>query len=172
MFNKMIKPALIMVALSSVSAFAADAVNINITGRVVASPCNVNSGSSDLAVELGQNIQASSLFTAGSGSTPVPFDLALTNCPVGTSAVKVAFSGTADGASPTMYQSTGTATPLAVELSDATTSAILGNGSSLTQSVLGDSTVTYKLKARAYTAAGSVTPGTITSVVVADFTYQ
>lgn len=34
----------------------ADPVNINITGRVVSSPCVVNNNNSDLNVDLGQTI--------------------------------------------------------------------------------------------------------------------
>ncbi|MEL4012840.1 fimbrial protein [Dryocola clanedunensis] len=161
-----------MFLMSSAAVFAADPVNINITGKVVASPCVVNSGSGDLTMDLGQNIQASTLATAGSGSTPVTQDLKLTSCPVGTTNVKATFTGTADTTSTTMYKNTGTATPLAVELSNAEDSSLLSNGTTLTLPVLADNTVTFKLKARAYTAAGSVTPGTISSVVVADFTYQ
>lgn len=161
-----------LILMSSATVFAADPVNINITGKVVASPCMVNSGSGDLAMDLGQNIQASSLATAGAGSTPVTQDLKLTNCPVGTTNVKATFTGTADTTSTTMYKNTGSATSLAVELSNATDSSLLSNGSTLTLPVQGDNTVTFKLKARAYTALGSVSPGTINSVVVADFTYQ
>ena len=50
--------------------YAADTVNINVTGKVIASPCTtLNGGSSALNVDLGQDIQAYSLEAAGSGST-------------------------------------------------------------------------------------------------------
>lgn len=171
MFKKIIIPAMTLI-LTGAEAFAADPVNINITGRVVASPCVVNNSTNNLDIDLGQNIQAASLATAGSGSTIVTKDLVLTDCPAGTTSVKMALSGTADSTSPTMYQNTGTATPLAVELSNAATSDILSNGATVTQNVQGDKTVTYKLGARAYSAAGGVMPGTISAIVVADFTYQ
>jgi minor fimbrial subunit len=150
----------------------ADPTNINITGVVVASPCTVNNNVSNLNVDLGQNIQASDLAAAGSGSTLTPFTLSLTGCPSGTSNVKVSFSGAADSASPTRYKNTGTATNLAVELSQQVTGTILGNGSSLIQAVQPDKTVTYALNARAYSATGSVMPGNISAVVQANFTYN
>lgn len=148
----------------------ADPININITGNVVASPCVVNNSVSDLNVDLGKTIQAATLEVAGSGTTPVPFNLALTSCPAGTANVKVTFTGTADTTQTTMYKNTGTATPLAVELSSGST--ILGNNGTLTQTVQTDKTVTYALSARAVTAAGSVTPGSINAVVQANFTYN
>jgi minor fimbrial subunit len=172
MLKSIFKPALLVLAMASTAAMAADPVNINITGKVVASPCQVNNGAADLAIDLGQNIQASTLQTAGSGSTLVSQDLTLTNCPAGTTSVKATFTGTADTTSPTMYKNTGTATPLAVELSNGADSSLLSNGATVTQNVQADKTVTYQLQARAYTATGSVMPGTINAVVVADFTYQ
>lgn len=148
----------------------ADPVKINITGNVIASPCIVNNSKSNLDVDLGTNIQASTLEVAGSGTTPVPFNLELASCPAGTSNVKVTFTGTADTTQTTMYKNTGTATPLAVELSSGAT--ILGNNSTLTQTVQTDKTVTYALSTRAVTATGKVMPGSINSVVQANFTYN
>ncbi|CNI11618.1 putative mannose-resistant/Proteus-like fimbrial protein [Yersinia aldovae] len=146
--------------------------NINITGTVVPSPCVVNNNNSNLNVELGPTIQAAALTTAGAGSALTPFNLSLTACPAGTNSVKVTFSGTPDTTSTTMYKNTGTATNLAVELSQQTTGTILGNNSTLTQTVQPDKTVTYALNARAYSAAGSVMPGSIIAVIQANFTYN
>ena len=159
-----------VVILTGLNIAHADPVKINITGNVIASPCVVNNSVSDLNVDLGKTIQSSTLAVAGSGTTPVPFNLALTACPAGTANVKVTFTGTADTTQTTMYKNTGTATPLAVELSSGST--ILGNNGTLTQTVKTDKTVTYALSARAVTAAGSVTPGSINAVVQANFTYN
>lgn len=159
-----------VVILTGLNIAHADPVKINITGNVIASPCVVNNSVSDLNVDLGKTIQAATLAVAGSGTTPVPFNLALTSCPTGTSNVKVTFTGTADTKQTKMYKNTGTATPLAVELSSGST--ILGNNGTLTQTVKTDKTVTYALSARAVTAAGSVTPGSINAVVQANFTYN
>ncbi|WP_260515790.1 fimbrial protein [Serratia fonticola] len=151
-------------------AFAAP-VSINITGNVIASPCEVNNNQTNLDVDLGQNIQASTLVTANSGTTPKAFNLSLKSCPVGTTNVTVTFTGTAAASPQTaMYLNTGDATPLAVELSSGST--ILGNNSSLSQAVQADGTVTYALSARAVTPTGNVTPGSIISVVQANFSYN
>ncbi|CAI1564538.1 fimbrial protein [Serratia fonticola] len=151
----------------------ADPVNINITGRVVASPCVVNNNNNALNVDLGQTIQASTLATAGAGTPLTPFNLSLTACPVGTNNVTVTFTGTAAAAPQTnMYLNTGDATPLAVELSSGGLGTVLGNNSTLTMSVLGNRTVTFPLLARAVTSTGSVTAGSITAVVQANFSYN
>lgn len=160
-----------LMILGAQSAMAAP-VNINITGNVIASPCTVNNNVSSLNVDLGTSIQATDLATAGAGSTLVPFNLSLTDCPSGSTNAKVTFSGTADTAVTTMYKNTGTATNIAVELSQQGTGTLLGNNTSLTQAVLADKTVTYALNARAYSKTGSVMPGTISSVVQANFTYN
>lgn len=163
--------ALLLITAKSHVAMA-DPVNINISGRVIASPCVVNNNS-DLTVNLGSTIQANTLTAAGAGTTPTEFNLSLTGCPVGTSSVKVTFTGTAAAApQANMYLNTGVATPLAIELSQQGTGTILGNGSSLTQNVLADKTVTYALSARAVTATGNVMPGAIVAVIQADFTYN
>ncbi|HBE9078755.1 fimbrial protein [Serratia fonticola] len=166
--NKVALALLVMAAGYNVASAAP--LNINITGTVISSPCTVNNSTDDLNVSLGNNIQAASLATAGSGSTPSPFNLTLTSCPTGTSNVTVTFSGTADAIQTNMYKNTGLATPLAVELSSGAT--ILGNTSTLTQPVQADKTVTYALSARAVTASGNVMPGSISAVVQANFTYN
>lgn len=149
----------------------ADPVNINITGKVIASPCVVNNNNSNLNVDLGGNIQASILEAAGAGTTPTPFSLELTACPVGTSRVEVTFTGTPATAPQTdMYLNSGAANPLAVELSSG--GIILANNSTLTQTVQADRTVTYPLSVRAVTSTGSVMPGSIIAVVQASFTYN
>lgn len=171
--NVMLKNAVMgVLGLSAVGAANAAPVNINITGNIIASACTVNNNLSDLNVSLGDDIQAATLEAANSGSTPKGFNLVLSACPVATRNVTVSFAGTGDTTSPTMYKSTGTATSVAVELSQQTTGTILGNGSTLTQAVQTDKTVTYALNARAYSATGSAMPGSVSAVVQANFTYN
>ncbi|MGL5387207.1 MAG: fimbrial protein [Serratia sp. (in: enterobacteria)] len=163
----------LLVMASSYNAAMADPVNINITGKVVASPCVVNNNNSNLNVDLGTNIQATTLATAGAGTTPTPFNLSLTACPLGTSNVTVTFTGTAAAApQTTMYKNTGAATPLAVELSISDLGTILSNNVSVTRPVQAGGTVTFPLSARAVTATGNVIPGTIVALVQANFTYN
>ena len=93
-----------------------NAVDININGLVLASPCVVNGGNSAVNVNIGDNIQADSLSAAGSTSSWKDFTLQLTNCPLSTSSFSVAFSGTPDGDIATNYANTGSATNLSLEL--------------------------------------------------------
>ncbi|HHQ6576278.1 TPA: fimbrial protein [Serratia fonticola] len=171
-FNGGVALALVIMASANNMALA-DAVNINITGNVVASPCVVNNNNSNLSVDLGQTIQAGTLATAGAGTTLTPFNLSLTACPVGTNNVTVTFTGTAAAAPQTnMYLNTGVATPLAIELSSGGLGTVLGNNSTLTMPVLVNRTVTFPLLARAVTSTGNVTAGSIVAVIQANFTYN
>ncbi|MDK9366333.1 fimbrial protein [Lelliottia wanjuensis] len=160
--------------LLTANVFAANSVSIDIKGKVIASPCTtVNGGEATKAVALGDTIGADTLATAGSGTPLVKFELPLTGCPAGTTNIKATFSGTADGTTTTMWKNTA-ATPApntAIELSNQTGSALISNGSSITEAVT-SGTATFKLQARAYSAAGSATPGDIESVIVATFEYQ
>ena len=158
--------------LASYGAFAGDTVTLNITGNVVASPCTVNGGAGNIDVGLG-DIQATTLATAASSSTEKAFDIKLTDCPAGTSSVVATFSGTSDSVAGTdYYKNTGTAGNVAVALIQASTGNLKGNGTTITQTVQSDRTVTMSMKAKAYSSAGGATPGTIKSVVTATFTYQ
>lgn len=173
--NQLIKFSALAVLMMAVgyNTAMADPVNINITGKVVASPCTVNNGNSDLNVDLGTTIQASSFVNAGDATPPKGFNLSLTGCPVGTNNVTVTFTGTAASApQTTMYKNTGTATSLAVELSITDLGTILSNNVSITRPVQAGRTVTFPLSARAVTSTGSVAPGTIVALVQANFTYN
>ncbi|MEL2239539.1 fimbrial protein [Leclercia adecarboxylata] len=154
--------------------YAADSVNINITGRVIASPCTtLNGGSDALNVDLGQSLQASSFEGAGSGSAMKTFDLPVTGCPASTTNVKVTFTGNPDGTDATLWANNAAqaAANTAVELSQQSTGAILSNNSSLIGAVEEGNT-TFKLQARVYSKAGKVMPGDVSSAIVASFEYQ
>lgn len=159
--------------LLSTGAPAADTVTINITGKVVASPCTVDSNGT-YNVNLGQNISAATLSASGSGSGWVPFDVTLSSCPSGTSSVTITFSGTPDSDDGTRYANTtgnGYAQRVAVELQD-TSGSNAGNGKTLTKNVAGDKTVKFPLQARAYSAKGGVSPGNISAQVLMNLTYN
>lgn len=156
---------------ASTSLFAADPVTLNITGNIVASPCQISSDSVTIPVNLGTNIQASDLQTAGTSTSWVPFSIALVSCPAGTTTATMTMHGTADSAQPAdLYTNTGTATNVAVQL-QSTTGTQLGDGKTITGNIASGS-YTYQLQARAYTKNGAVTPGTINSVVTATFVYN
>ena len=158
--------------MAAQGAYAGDTVTLNITGNVVASPCTVNGGAGSIDVDLG-DIQATTLAAAASSSAEKAFDIKLTDCPTGTSSVVATFSGTSDPVAGTSYyKNTGTAGNVAVALIQASTGNLKGNGTTITQTVQTDRTVTMSMKAKAYSSAGGATPGTIKSVVTATFTYQ
>lgn len=157
--------------VASLNAFAGDPVTLNITGNVIASPCQVSSDSITKAVDLGQTIQASSLQIAGAATNWVNFDINLSSCPAGTTNAIMTMHGTADLSNPgDMYRNTGSATNLAVQLQSQAGDA-LGDTKTLSGAVANNA-VTYKLRARAYTQNGGVMPGSINSVVTATFEYQ
>lgn len=160
-----------IVLLMNTSAQAGDPVTLNITGNVIASPCQVSSDSITKSVDLGQNIQASSLQTAGAATDRVNFDINLNSCPAGTTKAIMTMHGTADLNNPAdMYRNTGTATNLAVQV-QSQAGEQLGNTKTISGTIASNA-YTYKLRARAYTQNGGVMPGSISSVVTATFEYQ
>ncbi|HEY4437446.1 MAG TPA: fimbrial protein [Lelliottia sp.] len=159
-----------LTATLSFTLYAAD-TNINITGKVVAMPCIVIGGNTNLDVDLG-DIPANLLQSPSSSSAEKPFTLDLTNCPAGTTSVVTRFTGTSDPvAGINYYKNNGTATNVAVALIQASTSNLKGTGTTITQNVQSGS-VTFALKAKAYSSAGNTTPGTINATVVAAMTYN
>lgn len=150
---------------------AGDTVNLNVTGNVVASPCQVSYDSLNKTVDLGQNIQSSDLRTAGASTTWVNFNINIDSCPTGTTKATMTMHGAADTSDPaSLYTNTGTAANVAVQVQMLSGEA-MGDGKSYTGNIVSNA-YTYKMQARAYTAAGNVTPGTISSVITATFTYQ
>lgn len=138
---------LLMACVTALPALSADNVDIKVTGRIIAAPCVFNGGNSNMNIDLG-NIQATNMFTPGSSSDPVSFNLLFTSCPPGTLSVTTRFSGTPDPeAGMNYYQNSGTATRVAIAMSDATTGVLMGNGSSITQNIAADRTAKMPMKA-------------------------
>lgn len=167
---------LLIVTVLTQAAFAStDPAQIQVTGTVNASPCEIDESSvSPVNVNLGDDLQTADLNQAGSSSEWVPVTIALKNCPAGTSSVTATFSGTADAADPeTLYTNTGTATNVAVQL-EGLTSEPYGNGKTSTLQIADatDGKPTWKLQTRAFSKAGGVTPGTISSVITMSFAYN
>ncbi|WP_130098698.1 fimbrial protein [Siccibacter turicensis] len=153
---------------------AAD-ITMNFTATVVASPCTVDSDSVTKAIQLdgGNGVQATDLQDAGASTPWVYFDLGVKDCPAGTTRITITFSGTADPASPdNLYMNTGTAKNASVELQSHDGLYMFGDGKSYTGTVRSDKTFYFSERARVYTNAGGVTPGTIQALVTANFTYQ
>ncbi len=163
---------LLMACATALPALSADNVDIKVTGRIIAAPCVFNGGNSNMNIDLG-NIQATNMFTPGSSSDPVSFNLLFTRCPPGTLSVTTRFSGTPDPeAGMNYYQNSGTATRVAIAMSDATTGLLMGNGSSITQNIAADRTAKMQMKAMVTSVAGRPTPGSIRAVVVLTMQYN
>lgn len=169
---KMNKLVLLMACAIVLPALSVDNVDIKVTGRIIAAPCVFNGGSENMNVDLG-NIQATNMFTPGSSSDPVTFNLLFTRCPPGTLSVTTRFSGTPDPeAGMNYYQNSGTATRVAIAMSDATTGLLMGSGSSITQNIAADRTATIPMSAMVTSVAGRPTPGSIHAVVVLTMQYN
>ncbi|MBS3045962.1 fimbrial protein [Enterobacter mori] len=151
----------------------AEAVDINISGKVTASPCTVDTQSVSKEVEL-PKLQTHSLEDAGTGGDWVNFSLDLNNCPESTSQASATFTGTADAKDATAYKNTGTATNIALQLAAQNqTSTLYGNGSTMKVDIDASThKATFPLAARMYTPEGGVSQGTFVSVVNVSFTYQ
>jgi len=154
-------------------AWAGDPVALNITGNIVASPCEINSEALNKTVDLGggQPIMSWVLSDAGSATPWVPFELGVENCPASTTKTTIEFHGTADASNPAdMYKNTGTAQGVAVQLQGAAGEPF-GDGKTFT-GIIVNSAYTYHLRVRAYSPNGGATSGTINAVVTTTFTYQ
>lgn len=157
----------VMLFLVAASVQATD-VTITVNGEVVAKPCTIATTTAN--VSLG-TLSTSALQSAGSVSDWKTVDLELTDCPVGTSSVTATFAGTSDSTG-TYFLNQGTAGNIAVELADSSGNNIT-NGGTLTSAV-SDTTLStdFSLEVRAITPAGSVTQGSIQSVVDVTYTWQ
>lgn len=159
---------------TSHAAFAADPVTLNITGNVVASPCQVSADSKNMTIDLGNgsDLQTADLNAAGSGSDWIKFNVALQNCPAGTDSVTATFHGTADTSDvESLYSNTGTAENVAVQLEGQAASEPFGNGKTSTLQIASNA-ATWNLQTRAFSKNGNVSPGTINSVVTMSFAYN
>ena len=165
-----LRTAALAATLISNNIFAADSVNVSVTGNIVASPCIFNGGNNSLDINLG-NIQASNMTTPGSSSDPVSFNLLFSQCPTGTRSVTVSFTGNPDPDAD-YYMNSGSATHVAIAMSEAATGLLKGTGSSITQPVSADRTATIAMLASVRSFTGGATPGSISAVVVMTMQYN
>jgi len=163
---------LLLASLLSTSAEAADGVNLNVTGNIVASPCVFNAGNDNLDINLGDH-QATNMATPGASTDPVSFNLTFTLCPAGTQSVTVLFTGTPDPvAGPEYYKNSGTATHVAIAMSEASSGTLKGSGSTITRAIGADRTVTLPMQAVVTSVDGRATPGSLSAVVVLTMQYN
>ncbi|KFK95216.1 MULTISPECIES: fimbrial protein [unclassified Serratia (in: enterobacteria)] len=121
-------------AMSSASAFAVDG-QINFTGEIIDSACEVvNNVSAPLNVELGK-VAKTAFSGAGDTASATKFTLQLKNCPVSVTGAAVKFEGAAaagDNSVLALTQGAGVATGVGIQLSDASATALQLNTASAT----------------------------------------
>lgn len=142
---------------------------IDITGRIIGSPCIVDTNTVTQTIEL-KKAYAHNL-TSGTGSEWVPFQLSLSKCPANWTFATVTFTGPA-AADDNYFANTSDAKGVVLQISDSGHIKSYGNGDELTESVDENRSVTFPLEARMFNPGGVVTGGGFSAVVQVDFTYQ
>ncbi len=146
--------------------------SLTLTGKVVASPCTVDTDTVNKTVDLG-TLQLWDVRTAGQGGEWQDFDLVLTNCPAGTTKVTATLSGTPAPQDATAWSNSGTSGNVALRIASRDHSQTVAPGNSLAQNVnISTRSVSFPLSARMFTPQGNATAGTFQSVMNVDFTWQ
>lgn len=179
MMKKMTQATALMALMAAGAAQAAsDSAVINITGKVLANTCTIDSSSAKQSIKLDD---ISDRDIRGKGTTGGAKDVVirLTNCGSGASAVEVSASGSPDGEDAsafanTLKQADGGATGVAIYFfqTDGTTKFVpagtIKQTSRLTPSV--NNTLTYK--ASYVGTKDTVTAGNFSAAVNMTFNYQ
>lgn len=161
----------LLLALTSLPAVATD-VTLNIEGNIYDTTCQVDGGSQNMVVDLGQGV-ASDFHDIGDTGPWKKFDLTLTNCPPTLTVATVSVDGPRDRDHPFKFANSGTATGVALELADRLDYIVLAPEARFSVVIdAGTHTATFPMAARYYATAMPVTAGTFNSVVQATFTYQ
>lgn len=148
------------------------ATDININGKVVASPCVVDTRVFNQSVELGRD-DAHHLNQSGAGSSWVPFTLALNSCPGTTSFSTAHFSGEPADGYASGYKNLGTAANVVLQIASADLNTFYGTGSSMTVAIPSSTaSAIFPLMARMYAPVGNASGGTFKTAVNISFTYQ
>ncbi|CAM4299036.1 fimbrial protein [Serratia silvae] len=174
--NKLFKTTALCLALGGMGisgAALANQATLHITGTVKASPCVIDTDDANKTVPLG-DIQASNLFADNSHSGWADFTITLKDCPAATNRVVATFSGTPADENPNMYKNDGDADSVQIELVDKAETLKLGKGATMKVEVgaITPKQAIYNLRARAYSTAGNVTPGSISAAVTIGFVYE
>lgn len=162
-----------LAAMAATPAFAADA-NLNFTGTILQPSCDVSSSSLDQTVNLGTALIAN-FGSVGSTANPTAFNLSLLNCAAGT-IVSMTVAGTMDTVA-SVLQNTGTATKVGVQILQAgSVGATSGTPVTLNNAVNlgvvgGTNAMTVPLVAQFY-RLGTLTAGTVTTLMTVNFTYN
>lgn len=169
--RKLIKHA-VLVLMAGAMTHAVQALDLNISGTVVASPCTVDISSVSQDVNFG-TVRNTDLKEAGSVSDWKSFTVNLNSCPASTSKAKVTFTGNPAAEDATLYTNAGSASNVAVQMAaDSNKTQILGNGTSMTVDIDAQHKAEYQLAGRLISVNGNTGAGTFESIVQMNFTYQ
>lgn len=170
---KAMKRIVLTIALGvSALAHADDNIQIQMTGKIYANTCVVDSASKDLTVDLGQTA-ASNFKDVGDTGEWKEFELKVTHCPSTLTLSNAFFYGQADSAHPTKFANSGSAKGLALELADRQDKITIAPQASFNVLInQNNHTAVFPLAARYYATSMPVTAGTFSSVVQVTFTYQ
>jgi minor fimbrial subunit len=168
--NELVKHVLLIIAVGMMSS-AVQATDLNISGIVVGTPCSVDTSSVSQDVDFGQ-VRLNEMRAAGNASDWKAFQVKLVNCPQGITSATVTFSGIPASNDATLYANAGTAPNASVQLAqNANKTLVQGDGSTMTVPVDAQHNATYALAGRLM-VFGDTGPGTFSSVVQMNFTYQ
>lgn len=147
------------------------AAEINISGVVVANTCMVDAASLD--VDLG-DVPLAALQSAGAAGPLKEFALKVINCPVSFNgrSVFARFKGTADPDSPRLYINNGTATGVAVELTNGSGRVFPPSGISFDNGGITNQQASWGMRARMVATKGNATPGSVKAVALVNFVYH
>lgn len=152
---------------------AADTVSINVTGKVVASPCTIKPDDVVKNISLGDTLVPK--VETGSMSAIQKFTVTLTDCPPGTSSVTATFSGAPASSLPDWtYANTAATTPAAnvgVVLQTSGGGSGLGNGKTYKIDIQSGVDPVFNLETYAY-SLGSSMPGNISASIVMSLSYN
>ncbi|CAB3759668.1 fimbrial protein [Burkholderia puraquae] len=167
--KKSLLTAVALAALST-SAFAAGTGTINFTGEIVAGACGIDAGSVNQTVQLGK-VPTNVFKKAGDKSTPVDFEIKLTDCDTSISKqAKFTFTGTSNATQPKLLATIGSATNVGIRL-QSSSGEYLDNGvEQAAPTLLSNGNNVVKFAASYEATAAGVTPGTADSV--ANFTVR
>jgi len=160
------------VMMAGASFFSSADTSVTLSGNVVASPCTVDTDTANKLVEF-DPLPRTDLQTAGTGGAWQNFSLLVKNCPAGTRQVTVKYLGTNDIQDATAWKNTGTATNVALRMTNADHSVVYSNGSAQQISVnTSTSSAEFPLSAKIFTPQGNAGAGTFAATINLEFTWQ
>ncbi|MDE7590855.1 type 1 fimbrial protein [Enterobacter bugandensis] len=143
---------------------------ISVKGNIVASPCKIDSDSLNQSIRLGALV-ASELKEAGSAGPQKVFQVKFYDCPYGTSAINLSFSGEPDSVEPaSSYKNNGDASNIFIRLMTKDNRPA-GPGQIVTGVLNGNNNFIFDFVTQAV-SKGNATVGSITAAATFTITYS